>query len=94
MGRFHRKRHVSFRRPDRNAFRLDTEDITDGRTLLDWLFGWWMPRRDGFSRYITAGGTRDTRGSDGEEASRRRSWHRFAITLTVVVLVWILGMLV
>ncbi len=94
MRSLRRRRHVSFRRPNRDPFRLDTRDVSDGRTLLDTLFGWWIPHRDGFSRYIAAGGTRDTRGSDGEEALRRRSWHRFAVTITVLLLLWLLGWVV
>ncbi len=92
MGLFHRKRQVSFRRPERDTFRLDTDDVVEDKSLLDWAFGWLRRRRDVFSRYIAAGGTRDTRGSDGEEALRRRSWHRFGMTLTVLVVIWLLGM--
>ncbi len=91
MGLFRRKRQVSFRRQEQHAFRLDTDDIVEDKSLLDWMFGWWRGRRDVFTRYIAAGGTRDTRGSDGEETLRRRSWHRFGITLSIVLLIWLLG---
>ncbi len=91
MSVFRKRRQVSFRRPERHAFRLDTDDVVEDRSILDLLFGWVWRRQDAFSRYIAAGGTRDTRG-DGEEALRRRSWHRFAITLSILLIVWLLGM--
>ncbi len=91
MGFFRKKRRVTFRRPNRDSFLLDTEDGAADRSILDWLFGWWRKRRGVFSRYIAAGGTRETRG-DGEETLRRRSWQRFIIVFTMALLLWLLGM--
>ncbi|MDO4527835.1 MAG: hypothetical protein Q4C03_03515 [bacterium] len=81
------KRHkISFHRPDRDTFHLDTSDVSEGVSFLGG-----GRHKDAFSRYIAAGGTRDSRDSKGIEQLLIRSRFRFAIILTLLVIIWILG---
>lgn len=89
MRRFRRRRDVSFHRPESDSFRLDTGDVAEGRPFWARLFGR-RGRRDVFSRYIAAGGTRDVR-NEGQDALERRSWRRFSLALGALVLIWMLG---
>ena len=87
---FRKKHNVSFRRPQRDGFRLETGDVEEGGAFGARVFGLRGERRGGFSRYIAAGGTRDTR-QEGEEASETRSWRRFACFFCAFLLLWLLG---
>ncbi len=54
-------------------------------------FGWARASRRGlFSRYITAGGTRDTQHAS-EEGATDRSWRRLAWAIVGVSVLWLLG---
>lgn len=90
MRRPRRRRDVSFHRARTEAFRLDTEDVEEGMSLWERLFRREGRRRDGFSRYIAAGGTRDTR-EDARIAPVVRSWRRFAWAFAALASIWILG---
>lgn len=84
------KRHkISFHRPERDAFHLDTNDVSEGVSFLGN-----SRNKDAFSRYIAAGGTRDSRDSKGIEQLLIRSRFRFAIVVTVLIIIWILGTVV
>lgn len=87
---FRKKPSVSFRRPQRDGFRLETGDVEEGTSFWARALGLRGERRGGFSRYIAAGGTRDTR-QEGEEAAETRSWRRFAWAFCAFVLLWLLG---
>lgn len=82
---FFKRRKISFHRPDRDSFHLDTGDVNEGVSF----FG--SSRKDDFSRYIAAGGTRDARDSKGIEQLLIRSRCRFALTLLVLITIWLLG---
>ncbi len=86
---FRRKRGVSFHRPT-DGFRLDTDDVEEGASFWGRLLAGKGRRRSLFSRYITAGGARDTR-QEGEDAAETRSWRRFFWALCALALLWILG---
>lgn len=83
---FHRHR-VSFRRPKEDGFHLDTKDVDEGPSF----FGIRLRRRNQFSRYISAGGTRNTRHSQGIEQLLALSRYRFSMTVVILVIVWLLG---
>lgn len=70
---------------ERENFRLVTGDVVERQTMLGRLKS--PSRRAGLSRYISAGGTRDTR-KDSLFDLRERSLQRFIITLTVVMILW------
>lgn len=82
-------RRVSFRRPDRDGFRLETADIAEGRSLWRRLFGGPQNPKDEWVRYASAGSKHEV-GNDEVEADVR-SWRRFWMVLTVVVIIWLLG---
>lgn len=82
-----RRHKVSFRRPKQDGFHLDTRDVNEGPSF----FGIRLYRRNQFSRYISAGGTRNTRNSLGIEQLLARSRYRFSITLFVLLIIWLLG---
>ena len=86
--RLFRRRNVSFHRPESESFRLDTGDVAEGSPLWARLFR--RRRRDVFSRYIAAGGTRSAR-DEGQDALVRRSWRRFSFALGTLILIWMLG---
>lgn len=88
MFKFLRRHKISFHRPDRDSFHLETSDINESSSLLGG-----GRKKDSFSRYISAGGTRDSRDSKGIEQLILRSRVRFALTLLVLLLLWILGTL-
>lgn len=88
------RRKVSFRRPERDGFRLDTGDVEDRR-----LFGRWFgssvrthQRGATWSRFLSAGGTRTSREIDNIETDADLlSQERFWLALGALVLIWILG---
>ena len=86
-------RKVTFRRADRDGFRLETADVEEPRGLGRlWPFGRKRVRRAGWLRYISAGGTRTTRAEQSDEVEADvRSWQRFAFALTAVIVIWLLG---
>lgn len=87
---FRKKQSVSFRRPQSDGFRLDTGDVEEGVSFWARTLGMRGRRPGVFSRYIAAGGTRDTR-RGVEEIAEVRSWRRFAWALCALTLLWILG---
>lgn len=91
MRLFGKRRKVSFHRTDGEAFRLETGDVEEGAPFWARLLRRRGTRRDGFSRYIAAGGARDLHAPDGQDALTRRSWRRFAAALTALALIWLLG---
>lgn len=80
-----RRRDISFHRPEKDTFHLDTGDVQEGGSF----FG--GSRKDTFSRYMAAGGTRDARDSKGIEQLLIRSRCRFALTLIILTILWLLG---
>ncbi len=91
MRLFGKRRKVSFHRSGSEAFRLETEDLEEGAPFWARLLRRRAARRGGFSRYIAAGGARDLRGAEGQDAATRRSWRRFAAAMTALIVIWILG---
>jgi hypothetical protein len=81
-----RNRKSIFRGSDKNAFRLQTGDVMDSRPLFAT-----RRRRETLSRLLESGGTHATR-IDPEAYPIRRSWERFGIVMTVLVVLWLLGM--
>jgi hypothetical protein len=82
---FSRRHKISFHRPEKDSFHLDTGDINEGVSF----FG--GRKKDDFSRYIAAGGTRDARDAKGIEQLLIRSRFRFALTLLLLLTLWLLG---
>lgn len=68
------------------TFRLDTEDVVE-RSLLPRFLR--RRHRAILSRYITAGGTRETR-RDSISDLRERSYGRFRWALLSLVVIWVL----
>lgn len=93
MWPFSRKHTISFRRPKRDGFRLDTADIIEHPSFWKHLLSD-RRRQEEFSRYISAGGTRDTRATELPDSgiAYQRSWRRFSFVITTVIILWILGM--
>ncbi len=91
MARRRKKKRVSFRRPQSTTFRLDTSDIEEGASFWARVLNLNGRRRGVFSRYIAAGGTRDTRQPDHEEAVETRSWRRFTWVFCTLLILWLLG---
>lgn len=93
MWPFRREHTISFRRPKSDGFRLDTADITEHPSFWKRLLGD-RRKKEEFSRYISAGGTRDTRVQEGPDTgiSHERSWRRFSVVIITVLIIWILGM--
>ena len=83
------RRQVSFRRPDRDGFLLDTADVAEARGFWHGLLGLRARPRSGLSRYISSNGSHEDQVSEVE--ADRRSWKRFWLALIGVVVVWLLG---
>lgn len=82
---------VSFRRPEQDGFRLETADVAEGRSLWQRLFGRARGPKAQWVRYASAGSAHEA-GNDEVEADVR-SWRRFGVAVTVVVIIWLLGAL-
>lgn len=93
MWPFRHKHTISFRRPKRDGFRLDTADITEHPSFWKHLLGG-RRKREEFARYIAAGGTRESRGQEGPDSGivHERSWRRFSFVITLLAVLWLLGM--
>ncbi|MGN0887202.1 MAG: hypothetical protein ACI4RT_09470 [Candidatus Spyradenecus sp.] len=83
------RRQVSFRRPDRDGFLLDTADVAEARGFWHNLLGLKARPKSDFSRYISSNNTHE--GQMSEVEADRRSWKRFWLALIGVVVVWLLG---
>lgn len=94
MWPFRREHTISFRRPKSDGFRLDTADITEHPSFWKRLFGD-RRRKEEFARYIAAGGTREARAQEGPDTGivYRRSWRRFSCAVTLLIILWFLGMI-
>lgn len=79
----HRK--YTLRKSDKDAFRLQTGDVTEDSSLFSTPI-----HRGSLARLLGAGGTRDTR-EDSEAFPYRRSWRRFVVVLTLLILIWLIG---
>lgn len=79
---------MSLRHRDKPVtFRLDTGDVVERESLFRRLFR--RRRRALFSRYITAGGTRETR-RDSVAELRERSYGRLLYALSALAVIWLL----
>lgn len=94
MWPFRREHTISFRRPKSDGFRLDTADITEHPSFWKRLLGG-RRKKEEFARYISAGGMRDSRVTQETPDSGivyQRSWRRFSFVISLLVLIWFLGM--
>ena len=80
-----RNQKFVFRGSDKNVFRLHTGDVTESSSLFS------RRRRETLSRLLGSGGTHATR-IDPEAYPIRRSWERFGMVMTVLIILWLLGM--
>ena len=77
--------------PQRGGFRPASADGAGGRSLWRRLFGGARGPKAQWVRYASAGSAHEA-GNDEVEADVR-SWRRFGVAVTVVVIIWLLGAL-
>ncbi|MBQ9694331.1 MAG: hypothetical protein IJV69_06205 [Kiritimatiellae bacterium] len=83
---FFKTRRYSLRGSGKDGFRLQTRDVSDRRSFFSN-----RKRRETLSRLLESGGTHATR-IDPEAYPIRRSWERFVTVMTLIIVLWLLGM--
>lgn len=84
MGRS-RNNKYSLRGSSRDAFRLQTRDVSDRTPFFSK-----RRQRAVLAHWLEAGGTQSTR-VDPDAYPIRRSWERFAWAMTILGILWLLG---